>query len=136
VYKAKHFAIHELVPAAVYQARGERAWELLDDRLIVTLDRMRDRYGKIQMNNYVWGGEDQWRGLRTSDSPYYSPYSQHTFGRAADPMFQDITNAQVRQDILDNPFFPCFEYVTSVELDTPHLHFDTRNCTRVKTYTP
>ena len=80
MYKCEHFAIHELVPPHVFEQRGEKAWELLDDRLLVTLDRLRERYGSMTVNNYYWGSDREWSGLRTNDSPYYSPYSQHTFG--------------------------------------------------------
>jgi hypothetical protein len=135
-YKCEHFALHELVPAAVLADRGEKAWELLDDRLLITLDRLRERYGKMRMNNYFWGGEDQFRGLRTPDSPDFTQYSQHSFGRAADPIFQDVTAEQVRKDALADPDAPCFEYINSIELGVLWFHFDTRNCTRIKTYTP
>lgn len=136
MYTCKHFAIHELVPRAVYNDRGEKAWELLDDRLLITLDRLRERYGKMKMNDYFWGGSNQWRGLRTPDSPYYSKYSQHTFGRAGDPIFQEVTAEKVRQDLRDNPDDPCFEYIQSVELGVSWFHFDVRNCIRIKTYYP
>lgn len=136
IYKCKHFAIHELVPKAIFERRGEKAWELLDDRFLITLDRLRERYGRMQMNTYHWGGSDQWRGLRTSDSPYYSKTSQHSFGRAGDPIFADVTAEQVRQDALANPDDECFEHIGSIELGTSWFHFDTRNCNRIKTYYP
>ncbi len=91
MYTCQHFAIHELVPPHVYQDRGEAAWQLLDERLLITLDKLRIRYGPTTVNNYYWGSEREWSGLRTVDSPYYRPYSQHTFGRAADCLFQNRT---------------------------------------------
>lgn len=69
-------------------------------------------------------------------SPYYSPFSQHTFGRAADCIFKDFTAEQVRQDIRDNPLHADFKLIGSIELDVNWLHFDVRNCHRLKTYTP
>ena len=83
MYRCEYFAIHELVPPKVFQEWGEKAWELLDERLLITLDRLRRRYGPMTVNNYYWGKEREWSGLRTKDSPFYSRYSQHTFGRAA-----------------------------------------------------
>ncbi len=135
-YKCNHFAIHELVPESVFEARGEKAWELLDDRMLITLDRLRDRYGKMTINNWYWGGSREFSGLRVFGCPYFSPYSQHTFGRAADPVFAETTAEQVRQDFLNNPDDECFEYINSIELGVSWFHFDTRNCTRIKTYTP
>ncbi len=136
MYTCHHFVIHELVPPAVYGNRGEKAWELLDERLLITLDRLRNRYGRMTVNNYYWGKEREWSGLRTTDSPYYSPFSQHTFGRAADCLFADQTSEEVRKDILENPDNPAFELIGSIELDVSWLHFDVRNCERIKQYSP
>lgn len=52
---AKHFKIVELVPPHAHHARGEKAWELIDPRLIDTLDRLRGHYGKMTVNNWYWG---------------------------------------------------------------------------------
>lgn len=136
MYRCSHFAIHELVPPNVFHARSENAWELLDERLLITLDRLRERYGSITVNNWYWGREREWSGLRTKDSPYYSDYSQHTFGRAADCLFSDRTSERVRQDILANPNDPAFELIGSIELGVSWLHFDVRNCERIKSYHP
>jgi len=136
MYECDHFAIHELVPIAVFNERGDMAWELLDNRLLITLDLLRKRYGKMTVNNWYWGGSRQWSGLRTPDSPYYSPYSQHTFGRAADPIFADKSAQMIRTDILNNPNDPDFRLIASIEMDVKWLHFDVRNCVHVKTYRP
>jgi len=134
--RCEYFAIHELVPPVVYSSRGEKAWELLDVNLLVTLDMLRKRYGGVTVNNWFWGGDRQWSGLRTASSPYFSPYSQHTFGRAADCIFKNVSAEEVRQDIQANLDDPTFRYVRSIELEVSWLHFDTRNCDRLKTYTP
>ncbi|MGD2118091.1 MAG: hypothetical protein PVG66_07020 [Chromatiales bacterium] len=136
MYKCQHFAIHELVPPHVYQKRGEKAWELLDENLLITLDKLRDIYGPVTVNNYKWGGEREWSGLRTPDSPYYSAFSQHSFGRAADCLFDNITAEEVRQDILADPTNSAFKLIGSLELGVSWLHFDVRNCDRIKTYYP
>ena len=136
MYKCKHFSIHELVPPNVFNARQEKAWELLDERLLITLDKLRERFGLITVNNYYWGKDREWSGLRTSDSPFYSPFSQHTFGRAADCLFSDISAEEVRKEILHNSLDPDYELIGSVELGVSWLHFDTRNCERIKTYYP
>ena len=136
MYKCKYFAVHELVPPAVFAKRGEKSWELLDERLLITLDKLRKRYGPMTVNNYYWGKDREWSGLRTSDSPYYSRFSQHTFGRAADCLFQNLSAEQVRQDILADPLNDDFKLIGSIELGVSWLHFDVRNCHALKTYTP
>ncbi|TCI01695.1 hypothetical protein EZV61_17140 [Corallincola luteus] len=136
MYKCKHFQIHELVPKSVFNKRGEKAWQLLDDRLLITLDRLREKFGSMTVNNYYWQGDREWSGLRTSDSPYYSPFSQHSFGRAADCLFQDHYAESIRQQILAAPGQHEFELIGSIELDVSWLHFDVRNCDRIMTYKP
>ena len=136
MYKCHHFAIHELVPPNVFKLRGESAWELLDDRMLMTLDRLRERYGSMTVNNYHWRREREWSGLRTSDSPFFSRTSQHTFGRAADCLFSNLSAEQVRRDILDDSDHEDFELINSLELGVTWLHFDVRNCQRIKTYYP
>jgi len=136
MYTCQYFAIHELVPKQVFQARGERAWQLLDERLLITLDRLRERYGAMTVNNWYWGKEREWSGLRTKDSPYYSPYSQHTFGRAADCLFMKASAEAVRKDMLAAPDDQTFELVGSLEMGVSWLHVDVRNCDRIMTYRP
>lgn len=132
MYKCRHFSVKEFVPEYIYIARGEKAWELLDERMLMTCDALRDRYGAIIVNDWAWGGSNQWRGLRTENCPVGTIYSQHRLGRASDNNFQDIDAESVRKDILDNPNL--FPYITFIELGTVHLHFDVRNCERIKTY--
>lgn len=136
MYKCTHFEIHELVPRHIYKLRGEKAWQLLDDRLLLTLDLLRERFGNMIVNNWKWGGDREWSGLRTPESPYYSPTSQHTFGRAADIIFKEVSAAAVRGEILRAVNDPIFNSIRSIEMDVSWLHFDVRNCSRILTYSP
>ena len=135
-YKCKYFIIEELVDPETYKKRGDRAWELLDYRMLVTIDRLREKYGKMTINNWKWGKDRMWSGLRTPESAWYSQYSQHTYGRAADIIFHDITAEEVRQDIIANPDDPAFEFINSIELGTSWLHADVRNTNKLKTFKP
>jgi hypothetical protein len=134
MYQCEYFKIYELVPRQVYHDRGEKAWELLDERVLITLDQLRRKYGPMTVNNYEAGGDREWSGLRTKESPFYSPYSQHTFGRAADCLFSHASVDEVRKEILRYP--QEYAFIHSLELDVNWLHFDVRNCDRIKTYTP
>ena len=80
MYKCKHFKAHELVPPAIYDKFGERSFMFLDDRLLKLCDALREEFGSATINNYKWGGDRVASGLRSPDSPYYSPTSQHSFG--------------------------------------------------------
>jgi len=136
MYRCKHFAIHELVPPHVHRKRGDKSWQLLDDRLLITADRLRDRYGPMTINNWHWDGDRQWSGLRTPGSPYYSETSQHSFGRAFDCIFQNVAAEAVRQDILTEPDSHAFELINSIEIGVSWLHFDVRNCDRILAFKP
>lgn len=136
MYKCNYFDIHELVPKDVYEKYGETAWKLMDDRILITIDKLRYRYGKMTINNYYWGGDRQWSGLRTPDSPYYNFTSQHSYGRAVDIIFKEVTTEEVRNDLLNNPDEDTFKLITAVELDVSWLHIDVRNVKRLFTFRP
>jgi hypothetical protein len=124
------------VPRNVYEKYGEKAWMFLDTQALMALDRLRKRFGPMTVNNYYWGGPREWSGLRTKDSPYYSAMSQHSFGKAFDCVFSNCTAEEVRRIILSNPNSLDFELINSLELNVSWLHFDTRNCNRIMTYSP
>lgn len=141
IVTAKHFDIRELVPRHVYTERGDKAWELLDYRAILTLDALRERFGPMIVNNWhmtnrpSWTAKErQWAGLRTPSSPWGTQYSQHRHGRAFDVLFRDHSSEDVRAYVLANP--DEFPYIGSLELGVSWFHFDVRNCDRIKTYTP
>lgn len=134
MYKCKWFNIKELVSKETYAKRGEKSWQLMDDRLLMTIDKLREKYGKMTINSWSFGGNRNWAGLRTSDSPWYSTYSQHTFGRAVDIIFNDITAEEVRKDILADPDSDVFASINSFEEGTSWLHIDVRNVDRILTF--
>lgn len=149
--KAKYFGIQEYVPQHIYERRGEKAWELIDSRLIVLNDRLRARFGRMIINTWhsprmkAAYGLRQWSGLRTaefyrqpddSDIQMYARYdrslSQHKYGRGSDGLFADTPVNEVREYILAHP--DEFPELMAVELGTSWLHGDVRNCARIKTF--
>jgi hypothetical protein len=133
MYQCKYFKIQELVPPEVFEKRGYKSWELMDQKMLIVIDRLRDMFGPMIINNWHIGGERKWSGLRTPDSPYYSPYSQHTFGRAFDIIFTEAGIDDVRRYILNHESE--FPEIGGVELDTSWLHIDGRNANGIRTFT-
>jgi len=133
-YTPKHFKAHELVPPDVYKDRGEKALELIDVRILITADTLRNYWGAMTINDWYWGGKRVASGLRTPDSPHYKPYSQHTFGRALDGIFAKVNAEIVRQDILKYP--DKYPFITFLETNISWLHCDARNCERITTWSP
>lgn len=132
MYICKHFKAHEVVPPEIYEKFGERSFQFLDDRLLKLCDALRDTFGSATINNYKWGGDRVASGLRSPDSPYYSPTSQHTFGRAVDILFKSYTADQVREHIKKFPDeFVGFEDlgINSITLEdgVSWTHIDIRN---------
>jgi len=136
LFTCRYFKIQELVPPTIYDARGEKAWKLIDDRGLSTMYKLRERYGPITVNNWHSGKNREWSGLRTPESPYFSPTSQHTFGRAADCIFHRTDAGTVRRNLLAGPDDSVFELITSIEMGVSWFHFDVRNCERIKAFHP
>jgi hypothetical protein len=125
--KSKHFEVHELVPKYLYRVYKDKAWKFIDSRLIETIDILKEHFnlGTMTINNYYWGGDREWSGLRTPKSDYYSETSQHSFGRAIDAVFSHYSASEVRNYIIDNP--DKFPYIKGIELGVDWLHIDIRN---------
>jgi hypothetical protein len=134
MYICKHFKIHELVGPEVHAARGEKAWQLLDDRALETLDALRDKFGALTVNDWFWGGRFTESGLRTPGDKHYKPYSQHSFGRAFDCKFKGISAEEVRKYVLANK--KEFPFLTSYENVVTWFHFDVRNVEAITVFNP
>lgn len=139
-YTCEHFIIQELVPPSIYKKRGEAAWELLDDRALMMLDKLRKKFGPAVVNTWhsktltaAYGKRTE-SGLRVPGMKHYSNTSQHSYGRAFDVLFKNYTAEQVREYIQANPGE--FPYITSIELGVNWLHFDCRNCDPIKAFYP
>lgn len=130
-YKSKYFKAHEYVPPDIYKRRGDKSFELIDSRVLITMDRLRELLGKpITINNYYWGGDRTQSGLRTrsfykSDKEYSESLSQHKFGRACDFLVKGMTAKEVREFIYDH--LDEFPYITFIETDISWCHLDVRN---------
>ena len=132
IYTPKHFRIEEMVPESffgAYRHRGPLLWMVFDQGLLITADALRDRYGKIEANTWLWGGQYQERGLRLWGTQTGAPLSQHLFGRALDVAPQETTAEEIRQDIRKPSKWEAWKYIRRIEEGTSWLHFDTGNWT-------
>ena len=130
MYKPKHFKLQELVPPEVYNNTENKInlWFLFDERALKTLDTLRDMYGIVLVNNWLWGGNFKYSGYRPPHSDVGAPRSQHRFGRAFDCKFDFVDSGEVREDVLSNP--ELFPHITTLEVEIGWFHFDTRNWDR------
>jgi len=135
MYKCKHFKIYELVDPTTYKNRGQRAWELLDERILIAIDKLREEFGSITINDWKWGGKFKWSGYRSPACKIGAKLSQHRFGRGMDLKFKHFTPQQIRKAMRESPSY--FEEITCVENKTATwVHIDCRNTTRIKWINP
>lgn len=130
---AKYFDIREYVPETVFEARGQKAWQLIDYRLIVNMDALRHQLGvPVTINNWHTGGSRSQSGLRIVGQPYYKPYSQHSFGRAADAVCE-VSASTIREMLRSKeimlPHACVIEEFNSKGEEISWLHMDVRNQT-------
>lgn len=127
-YKCKWFQIEELVPEVVYNQAGKEIylWWMFDSQALFVLDMLREKYGKMLVNDWLWGGKRRMAGFRPWGSSIGSTFSQHHFGRAFDALPQEADPDDIRKDIQNQEFW-WMEEITGLELNVSWLHFDTRN---------
>lgn len=130
-YRPSNFIIQELVPPSIYQARGERSWELLDARALLSLQALRDRFGPLTVNNWHSGGTYKESGLRSFSTGTGAAYSQHKFGRAFDCKFKNATPRQVCEYVLAHTDeFPHITTIENPDATPTWFHFDVRDHNR------
>lgn len=133
---SKYYKVHEFVPEHIYKKYGEKAWRFIDSRLISSFDTIKERFpnGTVTLNNYFWGGNRHWSGIRTSKSPDYSETSMHSFASAGDAVFSEYEAEEIRQDIIANP--EIYPYIKGIEMGISWLHIDTRNEDKLQLFYP
>jgi hypothetical protein len=101
-YRPKYFALNELVPPDVIQARGEQAWQLMDERILRGADWLREKFGPCVINGKFGGKGFTESGLRNPLTTTGARWSQHKFGRAVDMKFLKVNVKEVYDYILAN----------------------------------
>jgi hypothetical protein len=129
-YRPKYFALNEVVYPGAIQARGEKAWELMDDRILRGADWLREKFGPCVINGKFGGKGFTESGLRDPFTTTGAKFSQHKFGRALDLKFLKVSVTEVYDYIIRNPTEARENGITTVEdiRDTKGqwLHVDCR----------
>lgn len=131
---SKYFKIQELVSEAVYKKYGDKSWEFIDTRLIKVLDLLREHFNRpITVNNWLWGGNLQQRGLRANKDElvankedYY--ISQHCLGKAVDFNVKGLSAQDVYKEIVDNKDkFYLISRIENIKCTPTWVHIDCAN---------
>lgn len=126
MFKRGNFDLEELIPKDEFNFHGEEGWLLLDERLVVTNQYLRDKFGPITINNWHKGGDRSLSGYRPINCQTGAKRSYHKRGQAVDQIYHNESAAYVRDYILTHQAE--FPYVTFME-DYPgmswvHLGFN------------
>ena len=131
-YIPRHFKIEELTSPDICDPLDGRQWLLFDERILITADKLRDRYGAMVCNTWHCGGHHSFRGFRTWATKVGDYNSQHKLGRALDLIPIHVEAEEIREEIIANPDKGEFKYITAIETDVPWLHIDCRNYSKVR----
>lgn len=125
--RQKSFILQELVDPEIHKARGERAWELLDPRALITLQALRDALGPCVVNNWHASGPFKESGLRDFRTGTGAMYSQHKYGRAFDCKFKSVTPAEALAYVQEHrDDFRHLTVIENVNATPTWFHFDVR----------
>ena len=114
-YRPKYFALNEVVYPGAIQARGEQAWQLMDERILRGADWLREKFGPCTINGKFNGKGFSESGLRDPFTTTGNKFSQHKFGRALDLKFHKVTCKEVYDYIIRNPGEARENGITTVE---------------------
>ena len=149
-FKPEEFFPPEIIAINTVSGKlKESIWRLMDWRILWTCDALRKRFGPMKINDYLWGGANQYRGFRPFKalvnkdfakatggriiSPKWSSFSsQHCFGRAIDANFKNYTAEEVRQSILHDSKSTDYVFITCIENGVAWVHFDCRSWDKAK----
>ena len=130
---AKHFKLQELVDRITYETEGEAAWSKLSPLLISALDGLwefvQEKTSKtpvIIVNNWSFGGDSQWRGLRTENCTVGTNKSQHWKGCAADCHVKGYDAEYIRGLILSDQNNPLIKDIMRMEAGVSWIHLDVK----------
>ena len=133
-YKPKYFEVYELIPPMMYRAEyytdkeaRERGYLLMDERLLETIDIIREKIIKEPLicNTWYMDGNRQWCGFRPENCPVGARQSQHKLGKAVDLVCYKYTGEQMRQMIIEKQ--DLLPYPIRIESDCEWLHCDIKD---------
>lgn len=131
MYTPKYFKIWEMVPKdfyTKYQKRGaDYLWTILfDERLLRSMDTIREQFGPMKVNDWKAGGNNQYRGIRPPSCKIGADLSQHRFGRAVDLIPHNYSPSEIRADIIQDQMGEPYKFIGGLEMKISWLHIDVR----------
>jgi hypothetical protein len=112
IYIPRNFILQEFVCPHIFNKYGKQAWSFIDDRLLQTMDLLRDKIGKpIYINNWDSGGKYDERGYRCIQCSIVLQAvnacilyaSAHTRAQACDFEVKGMSAIKAREWLIGNP---------------------------------
>lgn len=98
-----NFYLDEFVCPEIYSARGAQSVQLLDMRIIMAVQFLREKIGKpITINTWWSGGQYHESGLREFNTRTGAKLSQHKYGRAVDIKVSGMTPREVYEVVMSH----------------------------------
>lgn len=138
-YRPPNFELRELVPPSVYKRLGEKAWTLLNEDALRSLQAVRDKFGPIVINSWHVGGSFTESGLREPESKTGAKNSAHKRGMAFDCKPRMCLPQEMYDYILDNQSeFPLIRRVENIEYTPTWVHIDVvpHNAPSIRVFKP
>lgn len=125
MYKPKYFKLYELLPPEIYKNEYE-GWKLLDERLLETIDVVREIINKpLICNTWYQGGDRVASGFRSANCKVGAEMSQHRLGRAVDLVCAYMSASEMRDMIKEHQ--EKLPYKVRIEDGVTWLHIDVKN---------
>lgn len=97
---SNNFSLEEFIHPAILKRVGDRSLDFLHPQLVLTIQALRDKFGRITINNWLWDGKFKDSGLRLPLGELGAGMSSHKFGCAADCKFSDVEPIEVQTYII------------------------------------
>lgn len=144
-YIPQYFIIEELLPPPIFlpvqfrtefYRQSQALFRLFDYRVLLTLDRLRKRYGLCVVNNWYMYDASSWNdlsshmfrfaGWRPVNCEDGAMLSEHKFFRAMDCKFRNVTPNEIWLEMQQKVNAPEFEYIQRIEAFDGMIwfHFD------------
>lgn len=128
MYIPKYFRVYELVDKATYYQFGFKAFQFFNPLALQMIDGVREYFdAPVTINNWISGGDFQWRGLRTKACEVGGDYSLHRFGGAFDCDIKGLSAHEARKRIMADKDHPLLKNINCMEDGVNWLHIDVRN---------
>lgn len=124
---SEHFDIRELVHPDIYNhpAIGDRCIDFVHPSAKFVLEDIREDFGPVTINDWLFGGRFTDSGLRLPDGNVGARLSAHRFGCAFDLKFSEATPQDVFYHILNNQHkYPLIARMESVDYTPTWLHIE------------